>query len=165
MTMRKPALALLCLAPLPALMGFEQAPFDANAMAAARAGWVAANVACFKRDDYRAASGIIDCLTDADRGFAQAIRLRDVRLVNDYTARVKQVTLDVDASKLATADAVHRFRDAQSRFFKDMVSQYDNYEASMAQDMAAQTSTQPMMPGGMNGGMGGMDTMGGMGGM
>ena len=165
--MRKPDPAILCLVTpvLLGLMGFEQAPFDTGAVAQARSGWVAANLACLKRDDYRAASGIIDCLSGADRDFARAIHLRDTRLVDDYAAKVKQVTLDVDTSKMAPADAVHRFRDAQARFFKDVSSQYDSYTAGMAQDLAAQAATQPMMSGGM-GGMGGMnDGMGGMGGM
>jgi hypothetical protein len=160
--MRKLSFVSLCVV---ALCGFGPAPFDLGAVAKAKAAWIAANTACFARTDYNTASGIIVCLAAADRGFALAIHMADQKPLDAYSTQLSLVTADADTGKLAPSEAVHRFRDAQSRLFKAITSQYDAYEADMTQDFTDQAhrSDPPsgMGMGGMNNGMG----MGGMGGM
>ncbi len=157
--MRKFFLLGLCVV---ALCGFGPAPFDLSAVGKAKAAWLADNKACFARTDYNTASGIIVCLASADRGFALAIHLADQRPLETYTAQLTIVTTDADTGKLMPSEAVHRFRDAQLRFFKAMTSLFDAYQADMTQDF-----TDHANPSSPPGGMGGMDNgMGmGMGGM
>ena len=131
-----------------------------------KAAWAAASNTCFARTDYSTASGIIVCLAAADRGFALAIRLADQKPLDAYSAQLTLVTADADSGKVAPSEAVHRFRDAQSRLFKAVTTQLTSYEADMTQDFTDQAN-QSSPPSGM-GGMGGMNNgmgMGGMGGM
>jgi hypothetical protein len=157
MPMTKLCLAILSVA---ALCGFGPAPFDVAAVPKAKAAWTDANNTCFTRTDYSTASGIIICLAGADHDFALAIHLADQRPLEAYSAQLKIVTADADSGKQMPSEAVRRFRDAQSRFFKAIASQYNSYQTDMAEDYANQ-SNQPDRTTGM--GMGGMGMNNGMG--
>lgn len=157
--MRKTLLFLPCLV---LLCGFAVAPFEANSVPKANTARKQALEACNARKDYKSTAEVIDCVVTADREFAHAVRLTDLKPLDDYAAAVKVLDDGIAAGTVKPDEVGKNFHAIQATFFKAMDRLYADYEFKMAQDFAAQSNDQNNA--GMHaGGMNSMDNMGGMG--